>query len=668
MNITSHHQLRGIRPTLVRKNRLARHEQSRPIFDGFSRSELSQVSSDHFPSEPTLTDRVQSTLKTARTQIRSQADDDGVWRTAYKAGPYESLITSLGLNYIGHQGPDFYAEEKSILEQNLTYQAESGGVTHSEERPVSIGMTKLLLAHLATFEKNHANDLGDDPKFRAQLKSAKTSAQSYLKSDDAERAHPGQEAICGLLYNLTVDDSRHTFGGFLDPFHPNKANLALNTGVGRWAMNQLSEPVQGTFAAAAIISDKVGERQKRLAIMKTLRGKDGHRDLLRSFEAMSESTQDPNGGWHVVGFLTGLHLIAQHLQGDSNEHPAQARGIEFVRALRMRNDDGSVNEAWCQAEAWDTAIAGERLLDGGTPATDPLLKKSIDQLLKSQGSDGRWSFATNAETSLDNDSSTMPLGFLATSFATAAPEQKDQIKAAVKKCVDTLFERQQYDGGWNAYEPTKLGWGNRVPFEFEASIVDGSSPDVTGRVLRGLGMAKNSGLLDESQQRKLGQSVEKASEYLQDSQASNGSWWSRWITGYVTTPGFVLEGLREVGADMNQPWIQGAVNFVKSHQNADGGWGEETAADADAQLAGLGESTPSQTALAMGALLASKGDHSEALERGASYLLGNQEDGEWKNNKKIYTTIPGDIYYDSDLNTQSVATQALHRYLKRSSD
>ena len=616
-------------------------------------------------SAPTLKERVQSALQAARTEIRAGADSDGVWRTAYKAGPYESLITSIGLNYIGHQAPGFYDEEKDVLKGNLSYQDAGGGMTHSQERPPSTGMTKLLLAQLAVFEKNHASELKQDSQFQNQVAQAKKKAEAYLKSDEAEKAHPGLELITGLLYNLTVDDSRHTFGGFLDPFSPNKANFALNTRMGRWATDQLAEPIQSMLPAAAIISDKVGERQHRLAIMKSLRGKDGHRDLLRTFEAMSESAQDPNGGWHVVGFLTGLNLIAQHLQGDSNEHPAQKNGIEFIRKLRMRNDDGSLNEAWCQAEAWDTAIAGERLLEAGTPASDPLLKNSIAQLLKSQGADGRWSFATNAETSLDNDSSTMPLGFLSTSYATASPEQKALIKAGVRKCAETLLNRQQHDGGWNAYEPTKLGWGDRVPSSFEASAVDGSSPDVTGRVLRALGTAKKAGLLDESQEKKLDKAVQNACEYLQDSQAPNGSWWSRWIAGYVTTPGFVLGGLAEVGVNMNQPWINKSVDFLKGCQNADGGWGEETFADKDVELAGVGTSTPSQTALAMWALMSAAGEHSEALDKGAEYLVDSQKDGRWSNNKKLYTTIPGDVYYDSDHNTHCVSAIVLDKYLHR---
>ena len=98
---------------------------------------------------------------------------------------------------------------------------------------------------------------------------------------------------------------------------------------------------------------------------------------------------------------------------------------------------------------------------------------------------------------------------------------------------------------------------------------------------------------------------------------------------------------------------------------ADGGWGEETFADQDVQLAGVGSSTPSQTSLAMWALMSAAGDHSEALDKGAEYLVEAQKDGRWSNNKKLYTTIPGDVYYDSDHNTHCVSAIVLHKYLNR---
>ena len=48
-------------------------------------------------------------------------------------------------------------------------------------------------------------------------------------------------------------------------------------------------------------------------------------------------------------------------------------------------------------------------------------------------------------------------------------------------------------------------------------------------------------------------------------------------------------GLRAIGVDMSQPWIQRAVTWLKSVQNADGGWGESCLADRDPALKGAAQ-------------------------------------------------------------------------------
>ena len=55
-------------------------------------------------------------------------------------------------------------------------------------------------------------------------------------------------------------------------------------------------------------------------------------------------------------------------------------------------------------------------------------------------------------------------------------------------------------------------------------------------------------------------------------------------------------------------WIQRAVAWLKSIQNADGGWGESCLSDKDPAWRGRGTSTPSQTAWALIGLLAGEDD------------------------------------------------------------
>ena len=48
-----------------------------------------------------------------------------------------------------------------------------------------------------------------------------------------------------------------------------------------------------------------------------------------------------------------------------------------------------------------------------------------------------------------------------------------------------------------------------------------------------------------------------------------------------------------------EPYVQKAVEWLKSHQNLDGGWGECCESYEDMCLKGIGMSTPSQTAWAV---------------------------------------------------------------------
>ena len=128
-----------------------------------------------------------------------------------------------------------------------------------------------------------------------------------------------------------------------------------------------------------------------------------------------------------------------------------------------------------------------------------------------------------------------------------------------------------------------------------------------------------------------------------------------------------MTGLQSNGVDMKQPYIEKNREFLLTRQNEDGGWGETVEADSNTALAGKGESTPSQTAFALLALMGSNPDKevlqdSQALKRGINYLLKTQENGTWKNGKHLYTMGPDFEYYDSDFNTHLIAGLALRCY------
>jgi len=104
-------------------------------------------------------------------------------------------------------------------------------------------------------------------------------------------------------------------------------------------------------------------------------------------------------------------------------------------------------------------------------------------------------------------------------------------------------------------------------------------------------------------------------------------------------------GLKQAGEDMAQPYIQKAAEWLRSRQNDDGGWGETCQSYDDARLAGMGPSTPSQTAWAVMGLMAIVGHDDEAVRKGIEHLRRTQRsDGTWDERYYTGTGFPRVFY------------------------
>ena len=68
--------------------------------------------------------------------------------------------------------------------------------------------------------------------------------------------------------------------------------------------------------------------------------------------------------------------------------------------------------------------------------------------------------------------------------------------------------------------------------------------------------------------------VSRAVEFLKKEQEECGAWFGRWGVNYVYGTWSVLKGLKLAGEDMSKPYIRKAVEWLKSCQNPDNGWGE----------------------------------------------------------------------------------------------
>ena len=127
--------------------------------------------------------------------------------------------------------------------------------------------------------------------------------------------------------------------------------------------------------------------------------------------------------------------------------------------------------------------------------------------------------------------------------------------------------------------------------------------------------------------------------------------------------GAVVPALVAAGVARRDPAVQRAVAWLESVQNDDGGWGEDLRSYEDAAWRGRGDSTPSQTAWALLALLAA-GHDGPATDRGIAWLVEHQRpDGSWDEPQHTGTGFPGDFYIKYHLYRLVFPVTALGRYV-----
>lgn len=228
-----------------------------------------------------------------------------------------------------------------------------------------------------------------------------------------------------------------------------------------------------------------------------------------------------------------------------------------------------------------------------------------------------------------------------------------------------FLEDVQHDsGGWKTYyteydplPPTEreLIQAQLSDEQFAILFEAYPSPSVTGEVLDAFGQYDRS----------VGDHLptKRAVEFLFETRRSNGMWRGSWGERYTYGTSKVLIGLDAVEVNMSNPEIQQAVTALKSEQNPDGGWGEESPASPDptADLPyGSAPSTPEQTAWAIRGLLAADVDpDAPAIEQGISYLLSTQkEDGSWEASQ-----VFGNAAYFGDNETRYSAPGATQAYV-----
>jgi squalene-hopene/tetraprenyl-beta-curcumene cyclase len=293
---------------------------------------------------------------------------------------------------------------------------------------------------------------------------------------------------------------------------------------------------------------------------------------------------------------------------------------------------------------WDTAIASYALGEAGYSGNPALsgaaawllereIRRNGDWSVKRPYTDpSGWAFEFQNDWYPDIDDTAMVM--LAFPHMRAANPAAQS--ATRRRALDWLIAMQSKDGGWAAFDVDN-NWEilTHVPFADHNAMLDPTCADITGRTLEAL--AANG--LDREHA-----ACKRAIDYLIRTQLSDGSWYGRWGVAYVYGTCFALRGLRAMGEDDHEPWIQRANEWLRSIQNSDGGWGE-SCASYDNDIYTPAESTPSQTAWALMGLMAGGDTRSSSVLDGISYLVESQNpDGAWSEELATGTGFPKVFY------------------------
>jgi len=355
-------------------------------------------------------------------------------------------------------------------------------------------------------------------------------------------------------------------------------------------------------------------------------------------------------------------LIAFRLLGYSDDHPVIQKAHTDLRDLFLDGPgEDKIRVQPCHSPIWDSGIALHALAESGLDVESEPAKRATQWLLDKEckfasdwrrncpGADvGGWFFEFNNPHYPDVDDTAMVSMALKRVGGKLAAE-------AVERGVRWLLAMQNDDGGWAAFDKTTdRPILEKIPFADHNAMQDPSCPDIAGRVLECLG---HNGFSVEHP------SVKRAVKYIRSQQDADGGWWGRWGVNFVYGTWQVLCGLKSVKQDMTEPWIVKAAEWLRSVQKEDGSFGESCDSYEDPSLKGQGDSTASQTAWGAMGLMAVAGAHDPAVKRAIDWLIQTQAaDGAWDEPWFTGTGFPKVFYLKYHLYRHYFPVMALGRY------
>jgi squalene-hopene/tetraprenyl-beta-curcumene cyclase len=375
--------------------------------------------------------------------------------------------------------------------------------------------------------------------------------------------------------------------------------------------------------------------------------------------------QEADGLWGGIQPPVVYSIIALHLLGYRLDHPVLAAALTGLDGFTIEDERGRRIEA-CQSPVWDTALALVALADAGVEPTHPAVSCGagwlVDEEVTLRGDwavrrpdvePGGWAFEFANDHYPDIDDTAEVILALRRSGHAAG---STRAAAACDRGRRWVIGLRSANGAWGAFDADNT---SRVvaslPFCDFGEVTDPPSADVTAHVVEMLAGEPDvpPGVMA------------RALDWLWSQQEADGSWFGRWGVNYVYGTAAVVPALVAAGVDPGDRRIRRAVEWLEAHQNPDGGWGEDLRSYIDPAWRGRGESTASQTAWALLALVAAGAAGSDAALRGVEWLVCRQTpDGSWDEPQFTGTGFPWDFNINYHLYRLVWPVSALGRWLR----
>lgn len=355
---------------------------------------------------------------------------------------------------------------------------------------------------------------------------------------------------------------------------------------------------------------------------------------------------ESDGTLYSYASSTILMIFALLALKYDKQHPLITKAISGLTAMQCRSSEGKTTIQNSPSTVWDTALITYALQEASITDDHKSIQLAASYLLSRQQDKttdwsihnpntvpGGWGFSESNTINPDVDDTTAALRAIR-SLSTALPT----VQQSWNRGLNWVLSMQNKDGGWPAFEKNTnkemLTW--LAIDGAKSAATDPSEADLTGRTLEYLGKFAGFDTRHEW--------IKRGTKWLIRNQEKDGSWYGRWGVCYIYGTWAALTGLMAVGLPASHDTVQKGTEWLLSIQNSDGGWGESCQSDRLLHYVPLGESTPSQTAWALDALIAVHPKPTPEMNQGILRLIASMHENDWRTLYPTGAGLPGNFY------------------------